>query len=1391
MSSTQKEEHGVKSSPWSTSDLAMGVPIKKRRFLFTRSPSPPSQSTAFPADDGKRQSSEITFPIQESCFSQVSGQHHDMGGSDLRDSSLALMAEHSTERENLAKDCGSSHSFSGLKFTLGTNTINEILKGENVISENMSALRPILGPISEKNEVGLKLGGGSSGSKLSSNDKSALQSVLANGGFPFPLNLQNEPPLGESIASSIQQESGHCELELALPERQFNTPSEQGSKFGASLVRQHSSRSHWNLNTTMDTWEGSTVDTTLNRGPVANEDPDLGNGNLNVSEMDSVEKTCQESDSALAISWNCGVSGGASSSKLSNTLNLPGETCAVNTDLNLHLNPASGSTSYSKVGVSFSPAILAARKADDLSLSTDFTSLTHGSNLAACGAGSAGKTEPVDGDGDKNSEFMKADNLESASVRDIKLEVSEAVEQESAKTASLSASGTVCGVAIKLEQLEVPTPDGLSLPQGSSHSLDSPRTLNKEVLPPVANGGGVVGCKSMHQSPLLPNVDAATVPAAKASVPDDTELTVVVEQESAKAESLSASGAVCGVGIKLEQLEVPTPDGLSLPQGSSHSLGSLGTLNKEVMPPVANDGGVVGCKSMHQSPLPPNVDAATVSATKASVPDDTELMVVVEQESARAESLSASGAVCAVGIKLEQLEVPTPDGLSLPQGSLHSLDSLGTLNKEVMPPVANDGGVVDCKNVHESPVPPNFDASQVMRETFTDSETVSAAKALVPDDTEIDAGQDMPFNADPPHHPGPSISRSPDNTSRHVVSDANESQSIDFPSIRALQEDVKGNANKISELSSEPTPTEENEIGPLKGAEVVDDSKDEEEEVSNAMAEICEQVSHSDDCTGPSGCISVDVTTWDKSTKNGLINAESKPEVKKFEMSEIRNEPLDSHDAVLVKEAVSKLHTDNDDYEDGEFRESLLRGATRVSYTINEKRTVDFKPSILVGNESTPEKPEELKDVHCTTESGPHPFPVNNATDSNVSEDVKESSAGHVMAAEPKKRKAMKITRRMPQGLGKKDPETNLALKKINNMSCMKGPGDIIEDLGAQLVKESVDQSSQLKAGVPQNDGADKHASNEECLSRMPRFGKDRDLDQAMQKARSDGLRMRGRISHPLGSPRGGWDTDRGCPSEHFSMPTSCLISGHKRAVEPGFAISTDDIYDSPGRIGRRHMDDDEDDDDDDELKNLTMRDLGPDRRSGGAAGGVSRGFSHHPWRPPRRSPEVFDTRPSLMHHRSPDDMPSRRHISPHFSGLHVPMVDMPRFDFELGSNRRMNPDYAGNFHQPLGDELCPEERRSSDDQPFGRRQQFTGGDDGAGHSRSFIPGAIRLHHESGEEFTRRAAPMRGGGDLRNRLRNVRRLAGVEEQEGDYDRGSGQGWHSGRLGDARLKRRRF
>ncbi|CAA6661790.1 unnamed protein product [Spirodela intermedia] len=1091
MSSTQKEEHGVKSSPWSTSDLAMGVPIKKRRFLFTRSPSPPSQSTAFPADDGKRQSSEITFPIQESCFSQVSGQHHDMG-----------------------------ETYSG--------------------------------PISEKNEVGLKLGGRSSGSKLSSNDKSALQSVLANGGFPFPLNLQNEPPLGESIAPSIQQESGHCELELALPERQFNTPSEQGSKFGASLVRQHSSRSHWNLNTTMDTWEGSTVDTTLNRGPVANEDPDLGNGNLNVSEMDSVEKICQESGSALAISWNCGVSGGASSSKLSNTLNLPGETCAVNTDLNLHLNPASGSTSYSNVGVSFSPAILAARKADDLSLSTDFTSLTHGSNLAACGAGSAGKTEPVDGDGDKNSEFMKAGNLESASVRDIKLEVSEAVEQESAKTASLSASGTVCGVGIKLEQLEVPTPDGLSLPQGSSHSLDSPRTLNKEVLPPVANGGGVVDCKNMRQSPLPPNVDEATVPAAKASVPDDTELTVVVEQESAKAAS-------------------------------------------------------------------------------------------------------------------------------------------------------------------------------------------------------------------------PSISRSPDNTSRHVVSDANESQSIDFPSIRALQEDVKGNANKISELSSEPSPTEENEIGPLKGAEVVDDSKDEEEEVSNAMAEICEQVSHSDDCTGPSGCISVDVTTSDKSTKNGLINAESKPEVKKFEMSEIRNEPLDSHDAVLVKEAVSKLHTDNDDYEDGEFRESLLRGATRVSCTINEKRTVDFKPtlrsdvharlpSILVGNESTPEKPEELKDVHCNTESSPHPFPVNNAPDSNVSDDVKESSAGHVMAAEPKKRKAMKITRRMPQGLG---------------------PGDIIEDLGAQLVKESVDQSSQLKAGVPQNDGADKHASNEECLSRMPRFGKDRDLDQAMQKARSDGLRMRGRISHPLGSPRGGWDTDRGCPSEHFSMPTSCLISGHKRAAEPGFAISTDDIYDSPGRMGRRHMDDDEDDDDDDELKNLTMRDLGPDRRSGGAAGGVSRGFSHHPWRPPRRSPEVFDTRPSLMHLRSPDDMPSRRHISPHFSRLHVPMVDMPRFDFELGSNRRMNPDYAGNFHQPLGDELCPEERRSSDDQPFGRRQQFTGGDDGAGHSRSFIPGPI-------------SCPMRGGGDLRNRLGNVhRRLAGMEEQEGDYGRGSGQGWHSGRLRDARLKRRRF
>lgn len=368
----------------------------------------------------------------------------------------------------------------------------------------------------------------------------------------------------------------------------------------------------------------------------------------------------------------------------------------------------------------------------------------------------------------------------------------------------------------------------------------------------------------------------------------------------------------------------------------------------------------------------------------------------------------------------------------------------------------------------------------------------------------------------------------------------------------------------------------------------------------------------------------------------------------------------------------------------------------------------------------------------------------------------------------------------------------------------------------------------------------------------MPRFGKDGDLDQAMQMARSDGLRMRGRISYRQGSPNGSWDTDRGYAMEHFSAPSSCLISSHKHAAEPSFAVSTDDIYGSPGRILRRHLADDYDDGDDEELQTVcrhlpgrspspgrrgplpdglrvvhrTMRDLGPGRRSGGAAGGVSilreenlsrgfadgmvdssslirrerrslspqvsRVFSHHSWHPPPRSPEVFDGRPSLMRRRSPDDMPSRGHnVSPHFSRLHAAVADTPRFDYELGNSRRMmNPDYAADFCPPPGDELRPEERRMVQGS---RRQPFLGRDDSAGHSRSFIPGPIGLHHEPGEDFPRRAPAMRAGGDLRNRLGNNihRRLTGMGEQEGDHGRDSGQGWHGGRLKDARLKRRRF
>uniref|UniRef100_A0A1D1Z8U1 Putative transcription factor bHLH056 n=2 Tax=Anthurium amnicola TaxID=1678845 RepID=A0A1D1Z8U1_9ARAE len=1333
MSLPPKDAHGVKLFAWNANDTAAGVPIKKRRFLFKRSPSPPPSHSATPtADSCEIQLKETTSLEPESCVSGASGQMPDTGCADFRDASLQCRGEICTDKEmNLVQNFVSSPSCSeGPLFTLN-NVTPGFGNGGKLISENRSAFRPISGSIPEAVEFRTTLGDGKFGNKLILSDKSAFQRVSANTELPLPLSRQST---GEPIAplGSVKEvQSNSCKLELALSESESSSLSKQtDSGLAFSYDNQHSNRSNWDLNTTMDTWEKSNIDATLKYGQ-GGKDEDLELGYIHQrSEMDLVEKTHQESTDIHVMSGTCALTESAHSLKLSNTfLKLPSENSGINTDLNLQLNATFGSISLSNLGAPFVPTIPIPHKVSDSSFSVKPVTSSQVPDLAVC---NTVKTEPTEED-DGSNKNVGASDFRSVSHTIVKSEAFAALEQGGVKT--MCASGVIT----------------------------------------------------------------------------------------------SASGGA----IKSEQLEVPFLEGPRAAEGKAHYHGC-----------PANASGTVNTWEVH-----------------------------------------------------------------------HDRDGNASWSEDL----AAQGLNVDCNKAHDIPVAPSVVTSQVMGESLMESVPVFITKPLVLNESKLNLIEDMPSNAGQGHDANQNIDNSTNIIPPPVISDINDSQGVQLAPTHVVPQDAKVNDIKASELLSESTAMVGDDLSQVKGASEVGDSTSElpldsenEGTVPYFIPGVGEQTSYSDGGAQSCGFVSMDACTSHMPVDSKINETDVKAVVKKPESCGVINEPDGSYEVGGVKETVPK-HGDDEDFEDGELRESLLRDAMKGSRNAKEKKNVSIKEggisnvpvrtsSIVFGNENVLQNPDESKDVHCTTESEIRLCPVKDDACLNEMEDAKESYA---TVTESSKKKAVKFNRKMPQELAKEDSETKATCGQMLGSSPAKGLDNTGDDVGSQQIKAPADQPGPSKTDVSQTCDASKRVSSrsdrssttrlrlssnassgrinssrsrsssqserervkdrlvrrenvqmkssrdESQIHRMHKSEKERDQGQALRKAGSDSMRMRGR-NQQSDTLHGVWDPDRGAGRTGKKHVDDELCRPPPRRPSPGGRGPL------PGGVQmvRRPMRDISPDDMDNSPLILRTR---PNYEPGGnclirrerslspfqrrAAPHVShisfasstrpRARSPHLWSPSRRSPDVFDGHPDLMRCRSPDlrvervrspgeracfqeNMLGRRHISPHMPQLHGEMNDVSlmrghdlpkpgrhpqgnlrRFDL---IDHRVNSDnfghlQPGQFRGLEADDVYAEERRNSDEghglaRPF--RQHYIVGDgvnsDGSFHHRveDISPRPIRLCQDVDGEFPGRGV-SRGGG-IRNRLGNMhRRLRGVDEQEDNYRHDNGQGWH----GDVRLKRRRF
>ncbi|KAG1365719.1 hypothetical protein COCNU_12G007190 [Cocos nucifera] len=408
-------------------DLILGIPIKKRPLILAQSPPlPPQTPSSQDGDCGTPQKNlhclETKPAVLENDGLPASGTNFTIKGSSsesIGDTNLV------PNREGLS---GLSHHEEGLKMALGSDTgtcVEEQVAGSTL---RLSALKELLDlPLSE-----------SSGGVFVPIDKSAIHKVIGDTEFQMTLKgrfaLSDDAQTSERSLLKLEKLDFCCDHSSA--EKQQHLQSRCSSaEVKVDSAFPYSNRSNWDLNTTMDAWEGS-----LN-------DPNHETGGYEAGLVSTFSRESNGTDETLGNSQNLNAK-----NQMSSNLSLP-----IN---ELHDSAAClNSQCKSVINSEYCATLGAACPAVRLNSITEMpfpSSLVKpippscNSKLATCGAV---KAEPCDERSHLDAQKVETSSVKAAGCKDVKTELCEHLG-EARKATGYGDLKSACKAAVKSEPLE-------------------------------------------------------------------------------------------------------------------------------------------------------------------------------------------------------------------------------------------------------------------------------------------------------------------------------------------------------------------------------------------------------------------------------------------------------------------------------------------------------------------------------------------------------------------------------------------------------------------------------------------------------------------------------------------------------------------------------------------------------------------------------------------------------------------------------------------------------------------------------------------------------------------------------------------------------------------------
>ncbi|PKA63280.1 hypothetical protein AXF42_Ash017748 [Apostasia shenzhenica] len=447
MSVPDQDEHGVKYLSRPSRDAISGIPIKKRQFVFPRSPSPPPQLQSLPAGHGGISTTENkSFCLKPFCSLEAGGSSpyfislsHKAPpvGIDVTGDGGKIVSSKYESHSRL--DINDWERNTGSIVVERQNGKEEIVSdGELLSLKRTQQLRSSpISPIDDPRAEGTRTDRATLDDTYASlSGRTGLQTALKGSNQKAEIHDKYFIKKGQlEMQDACSSKEEQCDLQVSMERCATNSKTYSAHK--------SVDRSNWDLNTTMDSWEDSSSDLALKH-----ESDRLGKGLWSCS----IQEVCKEPNASYGGSnepktlnkvFCLGLS---SSSKSGGVLH----TSETEASLDLRLKPSFMSESYFTYGTPFPLGKMdSEREMQFLSLSTNLTSFNPDPELASCGAV---KHDPYKGCirlNDMNTEIVGSKQF---SFKTVKIEPTEIEHGSRLKIPEVADS--VGDTAVKLEPME-------------------------------------------------------------------------------------------------------------------------------------------------------------------------------------------------------------------------------------------------------------------------------------------------------------------------------------------------------------------------------------------------------------------------------------------------------------------------------------------------------------------------------------------------------------------------------------------------------------------------------------------------------------------------------------------------------------------------------------------------------------------------------------------------------------------------------------------------------------------------------------------------------------------------------------------------------------------------